>query len=191
MKALAPRPVVTTYPQLEDVPDTMVAERIDDVVYASPRPASPHARAHGLLLVALSNAFEDAGGPGERPGGWLLLTEPELHFERDVVVPDLAAWRRERMPRMPDAAHFTLAPDWVCEVLSPSTARLDRSKKLGVYARAGVGHVWLLDPLQQLLEVLRLEGDHYGQVATHAGEDVARAEPFAALALPLARLWSR
>jgi hypothetical protein len=90
------------------------------------------------------------------------LDEPELHFGEHVVVPDLAGWRRERMRAMPRQAFFTLAPDWVCEVLSPSTERADRGRKLRIYAEAGVAHVWFLKPADRTLEVLRLRGrvDH-------------------------------
>ena len=93
------------------------------------------------------------------------------------------------MPTMPETAHFTLAPDWVCEVLSPATARLDRASKLGVYAREGVRHVWLIDPIQRLLEVLRREGGQWTIVAIHANDDEVRAEPFDATVLALRPLW--
>jgi Uma2 family endonuclease len=133
------------------------------------------------------------GGPFDQgrggPGGWFVLFEPELHLHEDVLVPDLAGWRRDRMPRPPRTAAFTLAPDWVCEVLSPSTRALDRAVKLPVYAREGVRHVWLVDPEARTLEVLRLEGEHYSLLATHAGPARVRAEPFDAIELELAFLW--
>ena len=154
----------------------------------SPRPASRHARATSALGGSLSGPFDfGAGGPG----GCLLLFEPELHLGRDVLVPDYAGWRRERMPQMPDAAHFTLSPDWICEVLSPSTAALDRSRKLRSYAREGVNHAWLLDPEPRTLEVLRREGERWLLLDTHVGDEQVRAEPFEAIELDLARLWSR
>jgi Uma2 family endonuclease len=123
------------------------------------------------------------------PGGWWIIDEPELHFGANVIVPDLAGWRRERMPQIPDVAYFTLAPDWVCEILSPSTGELDRTKKLSIYAREGVGHAWLIDPLARTLEVLRLENGHCAIIATHVGNQVVRAEPFAAIELNLKDLW--
>jgi len=133
------------------------------------------------------------GGPfhfGENgPGGWWLLNEPELHFGADVLVPDIAGWRRERMPTVPNVPHFSLAPDWACEVLSPSTEGIDRQKKLAIYARAGIGHMWLVNPLLQTLEVLRLESDRWSLVAVHEGRALVRAEPFDAIELPLAALW--
>ena len=107
------------------------------------------------------------------------------------MVPDLAAWRRGRMPEIPSAPYFTLPPDWLCEVVSPSTGALDRAKKMPHYARAGVGHVWLVDPTPKTLEIYRLDGGGWRLVGAHEGGAVVAAEPFDALALELARLWAR
>jgi Uma2 family endonuclease len=123
------------------------------------------------------------------PGGWWIVDEPELHFGQNVLVPDLAGWRRERMPQMPDAPYFELAPDWVCEVLSPSTAKLDVVLKLPRYARAGVKHAWIVDPMNRLLEVFRQEHEQWVLVSTFGGDDKVRAEPFEAVELELAELW--
>jgi Uma2 family endonuclease len=175
-----------TYADLCAVPDNFVAEILGGELYASPRPSFPHARAAGALLRTLSAPFED----GENgPGGWWFLIEPELHFGADVIVPDIAAWRRERMPVVPAVPHYTLAPDWLCEVLSPSTEAIDRRKKLPIYAREGVGHVWLLDPLRQTLEVLRLEAERWSLIAEHEADARVRAEPFDAIELALRALW--
>ncbi len=148
------------------------------------RPGTP-ALVLGLAVRCLGRSIVGRGGPG----GWRILFEPELHLGRDVVVPDLAGWRRERLPRLPEAAFFSLAPDWVCEVLSPSTAAMDRVKKLTIYAREAVSHVWLVDPLAQTLEVLRLNAGRWTIVSTWAGIDVVRAEPFDARELDLTWLW--
>ncbi|NOK23465.1 Uma2 family endonuclease, partial [Corallococcus carmarthensis] len=125
------------------------------------------------------------------PGGWTLLDEPELHFGEDVLVPDVAGWRVERLPYVPDTAAISLAPDWVCEVLSPSTRKLDREAKLPVYAREGVRHVWLMDPLTRTLEVFGLRDGRYEVPLTHSGGDAVRAEPFDAVELDLAFIWGR
>ena len=123
------------------------------------------------------------------PGGWLILDEPELHCGNDVLVPDLAGWRRERLPSTPNEPYLTLAPDWICEVLSPSTEAIDRTKKLAIYVREGVGHAWLLSPLRTTLEVLRREGRRWSVVATHEGDERVRAEPFEAIDLELKAVW--
>jgi Uma2 family endonuclease len=137
----------------------------------------------------------DLGSPFHRgrggPGGWIILDEPELHLGADVLVPDLAGWRRERLPEVPDAAFFELAPDWACEVLSPSTSLLDRRRKLPIYAREGVAHVWLVDPKARSVEVFRLSEGSYLYVAVHGEDERVRLEPFAAVELELSALWPR
>jgi len=119
-----------------------------------------------------------------------VLDEPELHFGDDVLVPDIAGWRRERMPALPDTAYFTLAPDWLCEVLSPSTETIDRTHKLAIYAAQRVGHAWLVNPLLETLEVLRLESQRWSLLSTHEGQAKLRAEPFDAIELELGALWA-
>jgi Uma2 family endonuclease len=178
-----------TYEDLMEVPDTKVAEIIDGELVVSPRPASPHAHAATMMGVDVVGAFEGAASEPARPGGWWFLLEPELHVEDDVLVPDWAAWRRERMPVVPNVPFFTLVPDWVCEIVSPSTGRIDRSRKMRHYARDGVTHLWLVDPLVQTLEVYRLEDARWTVVGTHAGNDAVRVEPFEAIELRLERWW--
>jgi Uma2 family endonuclease len=173
------------YAELEKLPSNVVGEIVGGELYASPRPASPHARASSRLGQRLE-PFDRRGG---QPGGWIILDEPELHLGQDVLVPDLAGWRRERMPEMPRTVGFTLAPDWLCEVLSPSTATLDRARKMAVYAREGVKHLWLVDPELQTLEVYRLENGRWSLLGTHVGAVTVHAEPFEALALELGTLW--
>jgi Uma2 family endonuclease len=175
-----------TVADLEALPENVVGEIIDRELFVSPRPASPHAMATSRLGALLLSRF-DLGEPG--PGGWFILDEPELHLGEDVLVPDLGGWRRQRMPVFPRTAAFALPPDWVCEVLSPSTKVLDWKLKLPVYAREGVSHVWLVNPEQRTLEVLRLEEGRYTQLALHEGTSIVRAEPFEALAVELALLW--
>jgi Uma2 family endonuclease len=181
-----------TYEDLRKVPDHMVAEIIDGELFASPRPALPHALASSMIGTALGSAF--GRGPGgaraaSAPGGWWILDEPELHFADDVLVPDLAGWRRSRLPVIPDAPAMTLAPDWACEVISPSTAAIDRGRKMHVYAREGVAHLWVVDPILRTLEVYRLEGDRWVVASTHGGTEAVRAEPFDAISLDLTPWW--
>jgi Uma2 family endonuclease len=176
-----------TYEDLCKVPDHLVAEILDGDLHTTPRPGPRHASASSGLGGALHGPF-DRGRGG--PGGWWILDEPELHLSRDIVVPDLAGWRRERLPRLPEEAFFSLAPDWVCEVLSPSTAAIDRVKKLTAYARESVRHVWFIDPTAQTLEILRLDDGRWTLIATAAGAAVIRPEPFDALELDLTWLWA-
>jgi Uma2 family endonuclease len=196
--AAAARPLAaeTNSPEVEAafeaVPPEMVAEILDGELYTFPRPARPHTRAASRLSRRLG-PFDDDDGPN----GWVLLSELELHLgpRPDKVVPDLAGWRR---PRMPDAigpadapAYYELAPDWVGEILSPRTERSDRGKKMRIYRRESVGHVWLINPLAQTLEVYRLEPRGFILVETYEGDAAIRAEPFEAIELPLASLWAR
>lgn len=183
-----PRPRAT-YDDLRKVPDHLVAEIVDGELFASPRPASPHARAYGAIGSDLLQAFDASRGGGGTPGEWWILLEPELHLGDDVLVPDVAAWRQERMPAVPNVAAFTLAPDFVCEIVSPSTGRLDRVRKMPVYARAGVASLWLVDPLARTLETYRLEGGRWSLLASFGGDEIVRAEPFDAIEIPLAGWW--
>lgn len=187
MPALVSLKKSATYADLVRVPDHLVAEIVGGELFATPRPAARHARAASVLGMDLGPPF-DRGRGG--PGGWWILDEPELHLHDDILVPDLAGWRRDRLPAIPDGAALTLAPDWVCEVLSPSTEAFDRGRKLGVYARERVPHVWLVNPTNETLEVFALAAERWTLVATHVGTVVVRAEPFTAVELDLSGLWS-
>jgi Uma2 family endonuclease len=177
-----------TYEDLLALPDTRLGEIIDGQLYSQPRPASLHALATSGLVAELRGPFQRGKGG---PGGWVILFEPELHLHADVVVPDVAGWRRERMPELPDTAAFDLAPDWVCETLSPSDPAHDRVKKMPVYAREKVGHLWLLDPRPTTLEAFRLEAGRWAVVGTWEGDARVRVEPFEAVELELGALWAR
>ena len=177
----------------EDVlaaPEQVVAEVIAGTLYTHARPRVRHCRSASRLGARLGGPF-DEGIDG--PGGWVILDEPELHLgpEPDIVAPDLAGWRRDRLPELPDEPYLTLAPDWVCEVLSPSTEDVDRAEKMPVYARERVLHVWFLDPSLRTLEIFRLDGTSYRLITTYRGDAAIRPEPFDALELPLAVLWAR
>jgi Uma2 family endonuclease len=184
--AIKPLKTGATYDDLREVPDHFVAEMLNGELYATPRPALAHTNAATALGAEIWNAFH-RGRNG--PGGWVILDEPELHFGNDVLVPDLAGWRRSRLPDVPAGPYLTLAPDWVCEVLSASTEALDRGKKLRAYARERVGHAWLLDPLRRRLEVLSLDSGAWTTLRTHGGGGKIGAEPFDALELELDVLW--
>ena len=149
-----------TYDDLMALPDNLVAEIIGGELHASPRPAPAHAVAGSSIGALITSPYSFGRGG---PGGWWILDEPELHLGPDVLVPDCAGWRKSRMPLRPATAYFPLAPDWICEVLSPSTVQIDRARKLGIYAREGVSHAWLVDPLARTLEVLRLEDGRWAR----------------------------
>lgn len=180
-----------TYQDVLDAPAHRVAELVGGVLYTHPRPAPRHAFAETALAAELEPPFRRGRGG---PGGWVILVEPELHLgltsDPDVVVPDLGGWRRERLPQMPDAAWFDLAPDWVCEILSPSTEAFDHGTKLAVYARAGVRHAWLVDPLEQMLEAYENDASVWRPRGTWRGEARGRIAPFDAIELELAALWA-
>lgn len=159
------------------------------VLHAFPRPAPKH-------VMAASSLGEELGPPFHRsrggPGGWLILDEPELHLRGHVLVPDLAGWRRERLPQLPvDKAYFEVTPDWVCEVLSPTTAALDRGDKRKSYGECGVSHIWFVDPDAKTLEVLALDGANCRVLDVFSGEKLVRAVPFDAIELELGALWAR
>ncbi|HEY4187137.1 MAG TPA: Uma2 family endonuclease [Polyangia bacterium] len=176
------------YEDLLAVPDHLVGEIIDGELVTSPRPATRHIAAASALGDELGPPFRRGRGG---PGGWVILDEPELHIVEQIMVPDLAGWRRDRMPEIPDAAFFDLRPDWVCEVLSPSTAALDRTRKWHHYAQAGVNHLWFLDPAPRTLEVYQLDLGTWRLLSSTAGDILVRAVPFDAVEIDLAAVWAR
>ena len=185
-------PTRPTYADIEALPEHLNGEIIAGELVTSPRPAPPHANAASALGGTLFMAYQrDVTGPG----GWWIQFEPELSLaadpDYDPVIPDIAGWRRETMPMLPLTPQYKTTPDWVCEVLSPSTGMLDRARKLPFYGRAGVRHIWLVDPLQETLEVFRFDGDQGVLVGVWAGDEVVRAEPFDATDLELGVLWFR
>ena len=176
-----------TYDDVLAAPPHKVAEIVDGELILSPRPAARHAAAASVLSEELGPPFKRGRGG---PGGWLIVYEPELHFASDVLVPDLAGWRRERMAVLPDAPFMTLPPDWICEVLSPGSFRFDRKQKMPIYAQQGVRNAWLVDPVERTLEVFRLVEKRWLLLATFADDERVRAEPFDAIELELGLLWA-
>ncbi|MDE0348003.1 MAG: Uma2 family endonuclease [Boseongicola sp.] len=174
------------YQDVLDAPPHKVAEVIAGRLHTHPRPASRHAWASSGIGAKISPPFNYGDGG---PGGWWIVFEPELHLAEDIVVPDLAGWRRETMPEYPDAAYFMIAPDWVCEVLSPSTRRLDLSEKRALYAREGVRHLWFVDPDARTLEAFELRDGQWVLLATLADDAPVSLPPFDAITFPLDALW--
>ena len=166
----------------------MVAEVVEGALHLQPRPAGRHTLAGSSLGVAKSAVRCSRWGRGG-PGGWWILDEPELHFGEDILVPDLAGWRRERMPAVPDDAYFTLAPDWVCEILSPSTRKFDLEEKCPIYAREGIGHLWLVDPSARTLEAFRLADGDWSAAGSASEAEPVSFPPLEAVSFPLDALW--
>ena len=167
-----------TYQDVLDAPAYLVAEVLDGTLHTHPRPAMPHGLATLALGTDLSNPFQfERGGPG----GWWIAFEPELHLGEEIVVPDLAGWRRERMPEYPQTAYVTLAPDWVCEVLSASTRKLDLHQKRPLYAREGVSHLWLVDPTDRTLEAFELHEAQWLLIGSAKDDAPVSIRPFDAV----------
>ena len=177
---------VATYEDLYTIPDNMTGEIIDGKLIVTPRPSRKHgyaASSLGRLLPPLR--FAEGGGPSD----WVFIAEPEIAFDQDLLAPDIAGWKRERFPVEEDHNWISAAPDWVCEVLSPSTARTDKTAKMPIYARARVPYLWLLDPLARTLDVFRLTEGQWLVAGLYAGNDKVRAEPFQAVEIELGLLW--
>jgi Uma2 family endonuclease len=176
-----------TYADLFDLPENVIGEIINGRLSAQPRPAPKHARAYSSLGIELGGPF-DFGRNG--PGGWWILDEPELHLGYDILVPDIAGWRRERMPKLPETAFFELPPDWICEILSPSTARVDRVEKLPIYAANGVKHAWLVDPDLRTLEVFENQNGKWLLLTVLEHNAAVAQPPFDAVSFDLGALWA-
>ena len=174
------------YQEVLDLPENMVGEIIDGELYTQPRPAPRHSLAASNLGADIVFPYHKGRGG---PGGWWILFEPEIHLDKQVVVPDIAGWKKDCLPQLPETAFFELAPDWVCEVLSPSTARKDRILKLPLYAEHGVGHAWLIDPVLKTLEAYQLEDRFWKLIGAFSEKDVVSIAPFDEIAIELKLLW--
>ena len=180
-------PGPATERDLDDLPEDVIGQIVDGELIVHPRPDPPHTEAASALTGFLFAPLRQGIGG---PGGWVLLIEPKIRFGSRLLVPDLAGWRRERFVSPPTRkGPYTVCPDWLCEVLSPSTMGFDRGTKLPIYAREGVAHVWLMDPVARTLEVLRLQQTGWLIAGIYTGEDKIRAEPFEAVEIDLSLIW--
>ena len=175
-----------SYQDVLDAPPNKVAEVIAGTLHMQPRPAFPHAIASSRIGGLIGPPF-DFGSNG--PGGWWIVFEPELHLEEDIIVPDLAGWRRETLPGPPSGAYSSTAPDWTCEVLSPSTRKVDIGPKRDIYAREGVSHLWFIDPDTRTLEAFMLQDGQWLLIASLTDDAMVSVPPFDAISFPLALLW--
>ncbi|MCB2263362.1 MAG: Uma2 family endonuclease [Candidatus Thiosymbion ectosymbiont of Robbea hypermnestra] len=185
---MQPQRKPTLYESLEALPEGLTGEILNGQLYAHPRPSLSHINVGSALGGKLHNPFQNGNGG---PGGWWIFDEPEIHFVRDleVAVPDLAGLRRERMPYLPEGHRLEVVPDWICEILSPSTASSDREVKMPLYAHYGVPCVWLIHPLERTLEAYRLEAGAWVEIGRFTDTDQAAIPPFEAIRLDLAALW--
>ena len=176
-----------TYEDLFDLPENVVGEILGGELVTHPRPAPKHARAASAIGAMLFTNFDFKSSGGE--GEWWILHEPECHLADDIIVPDIAAWRKTTMPQLPDTAWFGIRPDWVCEVLSPSTAKYDRDIKRKIYAREGVGHYWMVDPIEKMIEVFVLENGSWVVSDVVTDSKIVNLVPFEILPFDLSALW--
>jgi len=165
-----------TYADIEAAPPHWRAEIVNGRLHTQPRPRVKHIHAGNLLGRLIGTPYEDGTGG---PGGWWILIEPEIHFElnKTVAVPDLAGWRRERMPELPEDQRCIVVPDWICEILSPATRDYDRNEKRDLYARFGVRYLWLVDLENREVTIYANLPDSVESVRYRL-EGGFRAEPF-------------
>jgi Uma2 family endonuclease len=176
-----------SYDDLFSLPDTLVGEIIDGELIATPRPSRKHGVAASVLGYELGPPFQFGRGGG--PGGWIIIDEPEVSLGAHILVPDLAGWRKERFPLSEETNWISVAPDWVCEILSPTTVRVDKVRKVPLYAQHGIAHLWLVEPTERTLDVFRLESTRWVLLATFVDDDKVRAEPFQEVEIELGNLW--
>ena len=176
-----------TYEDLYNIPENMTGEIIAGELIVTPRPS----RKHGFCVTALGTAVtgQYQFGQGGGPGGWVIIIEPELGLGENIVVPDLAGWKRERFPFQEESNWISVVPNWICEILSPSTLRNDKVKKMPLYAQYGVEHIWLVDPSAMTLDAFRLESGRWLLLGSFADHDQVRVEPFLEMPISLEKLW--
>lgn len=189
MSAIPNQTPSSLYERLLALPEHLTGELIDGELTTQPRPSGRHATAESALGMRLGPPFHFGDGG---PGGWRIVVEPEIHFVRDtlVIVPELVGWRRERMPDLPEDHRFEIVPDWICEILSPATAKRDRVRKLPLYAKHQVAHAWLVDPIERTLEAYALSDRGWLLIASLQDDDTVCVPPFDAVSFSLADLWT-
>lgn len=176
-----------TYADIQRLPDALRGEILAGELYVAPRPSPIHQKAMTKMTVQLGGHL---GGNEGDERGWIFLTEPELHLNDEVIVPDLAAWKAKRVTsQFYSQAWVSVTPDWICEIQSPSTARIDRITKRRIYLGLQIPYYWLVDPLAKTLEALKKNENHWIEVGFHGGDEKVRIEPFQDLEIELSTFW--
>ena len=175
-----------SYKDVLAAPPHMVAQVVDGSLHLHPRPVNWHGVSSTTLTMILGMPFQKGVGG---PGGWVFVHEPELHLGKDILVPDLAAWRKENYIERKYKAYYSTAPDWVCEFLSPSTRKLDEGSKSDIYAREGVSHLWLLDPVSRMLKAFVAVKAAWREIAHLRDNAEVSVPPFEEISFPLSELW--
>ncbi len=175
-----------SYEDLYGIPDNMTGEIIGGELIVTPKPSIEHSNASIMLGATLVPPYRKGIGG---PGGWIILSEVEIMLGENLLVPDISGWKNERFPGFPRENRISVYPDWVCEILSPGTARLDKARKMPIYAEYEVPHSWLVDPIAKILEVFKLESGKWAFEKAYAGNDKVRAEPFQEIEFDLGDFW--
>ena len=177
---------IATYDDLYNIPENMTGEIINGELVATPRPSRKHSNAISAISGELTPPYRFGRGG---PGGWIILIEVEIGLGADILVPDLAGWKVERYPEEEPHNWISVAPDWICEVLSPGTVKRDKMEKMPIYARHGIPYLWVVDPLGKTLDAFRLQGGKWVVEGSYAEDARVRTEPFAEVEFDLNDLW--
>lgn len=175
------------YNQLTELPENLTGEILNGQLYTNPRPSGKHVSVATNLSIDIGSPYQRGKGG---PGGWRILVEPEVHFvlDTEVVVPDVAGWRKERLPEVPESHKFMVVPDWVCEIYSPSSENIDRKIKMPLYARFGVSYLWMVHPIQQTLEAFKLHNGNWQLQGAFENKDEICVEPFESISIKMHEL---
>lgn len=176
-----------TYEDLFSIPENTTGEIINGELIVTPRPSRKHTYASSALDKKIGPPYQFGEGGG--PGGWIIIVEPEMGLGEHILVPDLAGWKKERFPGEEPHNWISTAPDWVCEVLSPGSMRIDKMEKMPLYARHGVPYLWLIDPIAKTLDVFRLKDGEWTVAGLYVEDAKVRAEPFTEIEIELNALW--
>ncbi|MBF0099990.1 MAG: Uma2 family endonuclease [Desulfobacterales bacterium] len=174
------------YDDLYNIPENMIGQIINGELIVMPRPSPKHAGTLSNLTIEIGPPYKLGRGG---PGGWIILDEPEIKLGQDIFVPDLAGWKKEKLPQPPSTNYISVPPDWICEVLSPSTEKTDRARKMPIYAQFQVGHLWLIDPIEKILEIFKLIHNQWTVLSIYAEDDKVKGEPFQEIDIDLKNLW--